>query len=260
MADTPVDASPVDALPEYSTGAYYELDPDRHSEDAAFKADRFLRAFRAGAVSRGWRIETYADVGCGSGAVVRAVASGLRSLGQPVHAACGYDVYPGVESIASEAGLRFVRADFVSSAARVDLVTLFDVVEHVPDPIGFLRQVGVRCDHVGLHIPLDNNFNLAARDRFASKLRDPGHLTFLDAPQALTLLCLAGLRVVYYAYTPGFLAPSGGLSWRARALRLPRHALFRVSPWLLSKTLGGCSLMVLAETATGRGSGYQGVS
>jgi SAM-dependent methyltransferase len=238
-------------LPEYSTGAYYMHDPGRHAEDAAFKAAQFLRLFAAVAKARDWVVRSYADIGCGSGAVAEAVLSGLRASGQPVEQAFGYDLFPGVEAIRPGSNVRFVRGDFGSSGDFVDLVTLFDVLEHVPEPVDFLRDVGSRCDYLGLHLPLDNNLNHSIRDRYAAKLMNPGHLIFLDAPQALSLLAMAGLRVVRYAYTPGFEAPSGARSRLARLLRLPRKALYELSPWLLSKTLGGCSLMALAETQTG---------
>jgi hypothetical protein len=89
------------------------------------------------------------------------------------------------------------------------------------------------------------------RNRYQSKLLDPGHLLFLDACQALSLLSLAGLRVLRYAYTPGFTVPSGTRSPLARLARGPRALIWWLSPWLLSKTLGGCSLLVLAETRMG---------
>jgi hypothetical protein len=252
MSSTPSrSADRYDGLPEYSGGAYFERDPGRHGEDAGFKADRFLRLFAPLAVERGWCVRTYADVGCGCGLETRAILDGLRRAGHPVSEAWGYDVHPGVESISSAADLHFVRGDFTAVGPLVDLVTLFDVFEHVPDPIGFLRGVAARCRYLGLHVPLDNNLNHSLRDRYRAKLSDPGHLVFLDAPQALSLLSLSGLRVIRYAYTPGFRAPSGGRSLPARIARVPRALIWRLSPWLLSKTLGGANLAVVAETPSG---------
>lgn len=242
---------PFDGLPEYSAGKYHNLHPDRHSEDARFKSEQFLSVFCPTARERGWKIERYADVGCGSGNAVHAIVADLRAHGHPVSEAWGFDVFPEVEGIESDAGVRFVCGDFTRSGERMDLVTLFDVFEHVPDPIGFLRAVGERCDYVSLHIPLDNTFNHSVRDRYASKLSDPGHMIFLDTPQALSLLSYSGLRVIRYAYTPGFRTPSGTRSLLARLARVPRELVYSVSPWLVSKLLGGCSLMVIAETRTG---------
>jgi SAM-dependent methyltransferase len=244
-------ADGYEGLREYSGGAYFDSAPDRHAEDAAFKVQHFLRLFGPAAAERHWCVRSYADVGCGAGVEVRAVLHGLRGAGYPVAEAWGYDIHPGVGSIASDDEVHFVRGDFTRSGHPVDLVTLFDVFEHVPDPIGFLRSIAERCRYLGLHIPLDNCVSHSLRDRYGAKLRNPGHLVFLDACHALNLLSYAGLRAVRYAYAPGFRAPSGGESALARFARLPRSMVWRISPWLLSKTLGGCSLLVLAETPTG---------
>jgi len=240
-----------EGLPEYVGGAYFDRHRDRHGDDAGFKTAQFLKLFGPLAAEHGWRIRAYADVGCGCGFETRAVLQGLRRLGHSVSQAWGYDVHPAVDSIPSETGLRFVHGDFTATTEVVDLVTLFDVFEHIPDPLGFLRAVAERCRYLGLHVPLDNNLNHSLRDRYRSKLRDPGHLVFLDACQALSLLSCAGMRVVEYAYTPGFRVPSGRRSRLARLARIPRSLIWWFSPWLLSKTLGGVSLLILAETSKG---------
>ncbi len=243
--------SDFSGLPEYADGSYYDLDPGRHGDDAAFKAAAFLRLAAPVMATRGWKIGSYADVGCGSGLAVHAVLEGLRQAGQDVGEAWGFDVHAGVEGVGSAKGVRFRRGDFAAADVQADLVTLFDVVEHVPDPVGFLKAVAARSDYVGLHLPLDNSIHQALRNRWRAKLTSPGHLVFLDPAQALALVTLAGLRIVDYAYTPVFRAPSGGDSRLARLARLPRAMLYAVSPWLLARTFGGCSLMILAETRTG---------
>ena len=89
------------------------------------------------------------------------------------------------------------------------------------------------------------------RNGFRSKLKNPGHLIFMDSAFALNLLALAGLRVVDYEYTVGFLAPSGHSSTLSKVVLPLRYLLFKISPWLLSKTIGGASLMVIAMTPSG---------
>lgn len=246
-AGTQPDGSTI--CPEYSSGEYFS-DHRRYADDAPFKAQGFLNLFLRFSTLNSLRINSLIDVGCGSGEVVAILKTRLEENGFDLKTVKGYDVYPGVENLTRE-GIDYVRADFCRSDDFADLVTLFDVVEHVPDPIGFMARIAQRCNMVALHLPLDNSFNYAVRDRFRSRLRDPGHLLVMDSAYALNLLAMAGLKVVDYDYTHSFQSPSGCCSLLAKVAFPFRYAMARVSPWLLSKTLGGVSMMALALTPAG---------
>lgn len=235
--------------PGYSSGDYFK-DSGRHSEDAEFKANSFVNLFLRFAERNDLVIRSFIDVGCGSGRIVEIVADTFRSNGFNLLEVKGYDVSPHVQNIEAE-GVEYVNADFCESDEFVDLVTLFDVFEHIPDPIEFLKLVSQRCRIVALHIPLDDSLNNAIRNRFRSKLKNPGHLIFMDSIFALNLLALAGLRVMDYEYTVGFLAPSGHSSTLSKVAIPFRYLLLKISPWLLSKTIGGVSLVVIAATPSG---------
>lgn len=233
-------------LPEYRDGAYHTVS-DRHSEDAEFKASELTEILLRTADQRDWEMKTIADVGCGSGAVVASLARRLRARSIDLDKVWGFDISPSVESN-DIPEIEFVCEDFLASDVLVDLVTLMDVFEHVPAPVEFLRRASDRCRYMALHVPLDDTWLHGLRDSYRGKLLDPGHLVFLDPARALSLLAEAGLRVVSYKYTPSYSFPSGAQSRKARFARIPRALAFRLNPWLLSKTLGGVSLMVLAET------------
>ena len=233
----------------YASGDYFE-DADRHSEDADFKATNFLDLFLRLAKRHKLAIQSFADVGCGSGHVTKIIRDGLKSNGFDPLTVKGYDVSPHVQNIKMK-GIEFIYEDFCKSDDFVDLVTLFDVIEHVPDPIEFIKLAAQRCKVMALHIPLDHSLNNAIRSKFRILLEDPGHLIFLDNGSALTLLALSGLRVVDYEYTFGFLAPSGHTSLLSKVILPFRYMLAKLSPGLLSKTIGGTSLMVVALTPTG---------
>lgn len=235
--------------PSYGGGEYF-ADPHRHSEDARFKAECFLRIFVPLAQERKWDISSYADVGCGSGEVARLVSIGLRKAGFVLDVAKGYDVSPHATLLQDEA-VQYVCADFCRTGEQTDLVTLFDVFEHVVRPTDFLRDVAERARVVALHIPLDNSLNNSLRDKYRTLLNDPGHLLFMDSVYALNICALSGLRVITYQYTLGFRAPSGHRSILSKLLFPLRVLLSKVSPWLLSRTVGGASLLVVALTPFG---------
>jgi len=237
------------ADPFYSEGKYFS-NPRRHSEDSDFKADSFLKLFVPLAKSKKWDINSYADVGCGSGGVTELVSKGLRDAGFKLNISYGYDLSPHVTTLQSESVL-YVRKDFCQTNQVVDLVSLFDVFEHVVRPIDFLRDVMERARIVVLHIPLDNTLSNAYRDKFRSMLNDPGHLIFMDSINALNLCSLAGLRVIDYRYTFGFRAPSGHRSLLSKLVFPLRLLLSWISPWLLSRTTGGASLLVVALSPLG---------
>lgn len=80
------------------------------------------------------------DVGCGAGYLVQALhEAGWR--------ASGIDTSPAVIELAQQRGVQSVSTDALTSAAlgpAYDLITLFDVIEHVDDPSGLLRNAFAR--------------------------------------------------------------------------------------------------------------------
>jgi SAM-dependent methyltransferase len=233
----------------YSSGEYFK-DIHRHTEDAEFKARCFLKLFIDAAKKLRLSPQSYIDVGCGGGEAVLIISRALQQNGFNLNVVRAYDVSPHVQTLRSDS-VEYINADFAESQDYADLVTLFDVLEHVVDPLNFLRRIGDRCQLLGLHIPLDHSILNAFRDKFRVLLKDPGHLLFMDTAFALNLLTLAGMKVVAYRYTFGFRAPSGHASLLSKFLFPIRLLLSKLSPWLLSKTVGGASLMVLVATPRG---------
>lgn len=242
--------SGVHVAAQYTSGAYFQ-DPGRHGADAKFKAECFMRLFAKNARRiNSAALKSYTDVGCGSGVVVQLIAEALRRNGVALDTVKGYDVSPHVKHLRSPS-TEFVHGDFCETGDHADLVTLFDVVEHAVDPIGFLKKISARCRILALHIPLDDSLSNAMRDKFRDLIEDPGHILFLDTTRALNLMTLAGLKIIAYDYTFGFRAPSGHASVLSKAIFPFRLLMSKVSPWLLSKTLGGASLMVIAAAEPG---------
>lgn len=240
--------------PIYATGKYFE-DPCRYSLDSPLKAKDFLKLFRKCFKDKLIAISSYVDVGCGSGEAVKIISDSLIKDGYEIKSIKAYDVSPHVRNLKKE-GIEFVYGDFCEATEYVNLVTLFDVIEHIPDPVQFIKEVSKKCDIIGFHIPLDNTFNDGLRNHFRVKIRNPGHLVFLDTASAINLLTLSGLLVMDYNYTFSFLSPSGRKSLLSKLIFPFRFGISLVNPYLLSKTLGGASLMVIALTPQGRAKFY----
>ena len=238
------------ADPNYTRGDYF-ADPLRHSKYAKSNSNNFLKIFLKFAKHNKLMIRSYIDVGCGSGDTVKIVAESLKENDLALVKVRGYDVSPHVKNIKNE-GVEYIHGDFCESDEFVDLVTLFDVIEHVPDPINFIKLVSQRCKIMGLHIPLDYSLSLAMRNKFRSKLRKPGHLIFLDCVSALNLLTFAGLRVIDYKYTFRFFPRLGQRAPFSRILFPFRYVLAKINPYLYSKMFGRANLVVIAITPNGR--------
>lgn len=235
--------------PFYETGTYYSLHAD-YDRDAPYKVRDFLKLFLPYAARKGVKVRSFADVGCGGGGAAVTLARGLREAGHPVETARGYEVSPHVTQLRHEL-VEFRHEDFSAADTHVDLVTLFDVFEHVPDPVGFLRNVASRCHFIGMHIPLDDSIGNGLFNRFRSLMDDPGHIMYLDTASAFTLVAMSGILTQDYRYTIVHRYPCGRAT-RGQKLALPiRAALAFISPWLAAKTVGGVSLVVLGVTPRG---------
>ena len=232
--------------PIYSSGKYFE-DPNKYSKDAQYKADNFLKIFLGFVRQYNITIHSYVDVGCGSGDITRIISSSLKKEGFTFDIMKGYDVSPHVQTIRHEE-IKFVHGDFCESDEFVDLVTLFDVFEHIPDPIHFIQRVALRCKIIVFKIPLDYSLKWAHRD-FHYKLKK-GHLLFMDSVSALNLMTLAGLRVVDYEYAHPFLHPSTRNKSFRQKIILP-FVLRLLKPFFFSKILGHSSLFVITLTQRG---------
>lgn len=126
------------------------------------------------------------DVGCGLGQFVEVanrsgwIAEGLELSREAVDFAC-------------RQGLPVQELNFLSAAIKpnsYDLVTLFEVIEHVPNPAEFLYRAGEVVRPGGLVYLTTPNF--ASVDRFLLgedwKVMDSGHLTYFTPRTLLALV------------------------------------------------------------------------
>jgi 2-polyprenyl-3-methyl-5-hydroxy-6-metoxy-1,4-benzoquinol methylase len=102
------------------------------------------------------------DVGCGKGQFVRAaVRNGWDAWGVELdEGACRY-----ARTVLGLSSVLHGSLDHPELPEAFDVVTLWDVIEHVPDPLGLLRQVERRLSHGGLVAIRTANIRSWAFDR-----------------------------------------------------------------------------------------------
>jgi len=229
----------------YADGTYARLHPDWHAGDSAWKAARIAEMLGRNRL----RPASVAEVGCGAGGVLAALAAHAAPGARLV----GFDVSPQAVAMARarHAGLpvEFVEGDAAASGERFELMVAADVFEHVPDCLGFLASIRPRADAFAFHVPLDLSVSSVLRPGALLRARrESGHLHHFVRETALATLEDAGYRVRDEAYTRGGIELAGpGLG--RRLARLPRAAAAAVSPAWAARVLGGFSLLVLAEPA-----------
>jgi SAM-dependent methyltransferase len=219
----------------YKDATYLQRHPTWHAKDAAWKAQHVASLLDP------LRPRTLCDVGCGAGHV-------LALLNERYQAeSIGYDPSPDAIRLARELEhprLRFVLGE-PAGDIRFDVVLLLDVLEHVEDPFLLLRNVHQFGKRFVFHFPLDLSAQAVLRGRFERLREELGHLHYFSCETARALLDDSGYRIERWRYLPSTLE-NGAESFASKVANVPRWGLWRLSPTLMSRTLGGATLLVLA--------------
>jgi cyclopropane fatty-acyl-phospholipid synthase-like methyltransferase len=225
----------------YVSGEYAAQNPDWGVKDSPWKTEQILEMLHKHRLQPA----TIVDVGCGAGEVLRLLHAAI-----PTARCAGYDVSPMAIQTARKAecaGLRFYCEGFFESTGRYDLALCIDVLEHVPDYLGFLEMLRGRGEHVVFHIPLDLSAQMVFRGSPLMRVRElVGHLHYFTEETALASLRDAGFIVLDTAYTAAHVG-SHYPSLKMRLARWPRRVAFRAWPGWTVRVLGGYSLLVLAQ-------------
>lgn len=142
---------------------------------------------------------TWLDLGCGTGGLVRYVASQSR------FEVAGFDQGAWAER-ARRDGLPILHADDLETrAGSFDVVTAIEVIEHVVDPVDFLRQARRMLRPGGLIFLTTANASCAPAQLASWSYVEPEiHVSYFT-PRALGLaLSAAGFKVEPTGLLPGF--------------------------------------------------------
>jgi len=227
-------------MTRYQTGQYLAANPSWHEEDSDWKAAKiFALLQRAGAAGPG----SVAEVGCGTGGVLRA----LQALLPATTLLCGYDVAPAaVERARRHANQRlsFYCEDIARAGRRFDLLLCIDVFEHVENPFAFLRALRALAPKVVFNIPLEMHVAGLLINHQLWTRRQFGHLHYYTAALAFETLRDCGYTVIAHDYASRLMdAPRSASEW---AFWLPRKLTALIAPEWSARLFGGTSLLVLA--------------
>jgi 2-polyprenyl-3-methyl-5-hydroxy-6-metoxy-1,4-benzoquinol methylase len=225
----------------YTDGTYLRNNPGWHADDSAWKAKHVAALL----TRHGIEPATVCEVGCGAGEILREL-----SLAIPCARFTGYEISPNAYALCSRKAkerLDFRLANLLETKEVYDVALAMDVFEHVEDCFAFLRQLRERARYKVFHIPLELSVQQVMRATpLIEARRSVGHIHHFSKETALALLEDCGYRVLDHSYTSGR-TELGGLGWKSKMLKWPRQSIFRASPDLAARMLGGYSLLVLAR-------------
>jgi SAM-dependent methyltransferase len=226
----------------YIDGRYEQLHPTWHAEDSHWKGQQVLAMLRKNALQPA----TICEIGCGAGGILRSLRANLRHRCNLV----GYEISPQAYLRCMDRphdGVDFVLGDFLEEPVMdIDLLLCMDVVEHVGDYLGFLKKLRGRGRMKIFHVPLDLSVQSVLRKLPETVRRSAGHLHYFTRALFFDALQENGYRVVDWSYTPAAVdLPARSLAMACA--KWPRKLLFKLSPELAARILGGYSLLVLAE-------------
>jgi hypothetical protein len=230
----------------YTDGSYLRANPSWFAEDSPWKARHIHTMLRESGVA----VRRVAEIGCGAGLILQSLAQMPGFDDVTWH---GYDVSPQAIELASRrAGARLLfrcgDLGIVEEDGPFDLLLVIDVIEHVPDYLGFVRRCRPIAPYTIFHIPLDIHVSSVLRNAFVPSRYTIGHLHYFTCESALATLRDCGYDVLSYRLTNAATELFGQHPSMKRAVaNVFRWTVSRGSPALAARLFGGYSLLVLAR-------------
>ncbi len=134
----------------YESKEYLNLNETWHVEDSHWKAKQVLKLIN----SHNIKANTICEVGCGAGEILVQLS---QTLSQDTYF-IGYDISPQLENMWKEREndkIKFIKQDFLKSEEYYDILIFIDIIEHIENYIGFLREVKDRGNYKIFNFPLE---------------------------------------------------------------------------------------------------------
>lgn len=224
----------------YESGVYLEKNSTWHVEDSPWKATQIFNMLTINNI----KSKTICEVGCGAGEILNQLSQKLPNV-----TFYGYELSPQAYELCKtreSQKIRYSNKNIFDENIVFDTLLCIDVFEHVEDYIGFLKALKTKADYKIFHIPLEINVLSVLRDAQLEARLNVGHLHYFTPATALATLTDAGYIIINSVFTTSFEdLPSKTI--KAKIAKIPRKILYAISPKLVVKLLGGCSLLVLAK-------------
>jgi hypothetical protein len=227
----------------------FELFYDKQPDYVAFRKDAGRREDYSISVDwkvrkliqllpEGFKVENILEVGCAFGVLLNNIADrlhlknrlGVDISGNNIEAA--KNLYPECKFFHGtlEDFIKVIPGEIRNR--RYDLVVLSDIVEHIPDDLGFMKMVQNISSYVLFNLPLEKSFN--TRNRQYGEQDPSGHLRCYDEEDARRLVTNAGFEVISSFTAIGFFDKSfyemytKNRSIRVRLKPLPQRLFWSV--------------------------------
>jgi 2-polyprenyl-3-methyl-5-hydroxy-6-metoxy-1,4-benzoquinol methylase len=227
----------------YTSGLYLKNHPEWHVEESPWKAQQILRMLER----QNLKPQMVCEVGCGAGEILRQ----LQAQMDPQSSFWGYDISPQAIAMAKtreNERLHFKVADILREQdVDFDLLMLMDVLEHIEDRYGFLRELKKKADYKLFHSSLTISLQTVLRPDGLSNVRETyGMVNYFTKETLLQTLKDADYEIIDCFYTTSCTdLPTHVLS--KKLMKLPRRLLFGLNQDLAARILGGYRLLVLAK-------------
>jgi len=226
----------------YNNQTYLQNNPTWHEEDAIFKADRIERLLMHHPIP----FKRVCEVGCGSGEILVQLMKRFPDVSSWI----GFDISADAIAIADKKTsdkLKFVLQDIsiADNAEEYDLMLVIDVIEHLENYFSFLDSVSQRSRYFIFHIPIDMCvWSLLREGMLIESKNRVGHIHNFTEDFIKSILNDHGFKILYQIYTEPITKIK---SFKQKVINNLRSILYRINPRFCTKTLGGYSIMVLAE-------------
>lgn len=228
----------------YINGEYFSNNPDWDIADAAWKTDAIIGLLKKNKVYPKQVIE----VGCGAGENLVE----LLKKNNGIEKLTGYDISPQAIGLAAKKTtdkISFFSEDITAKEnIHTELMLVIDVVEHVDDYYGFLRNLKSKSDFFVFHIPLDLSCRTVMKPHVLLQQRQSvGHIHYYTKEMVEWALQDTGYEIIDWVYTKPVVDVQPADSLKRLIKKILRNFSFAINKDRSAKKWGGYSMMILAK-------------